>query len=355
MLMTTDNKLEILKERDVSISNEILKDFLSLINKHSIKYVIGKDNKAYFPLGILSGVKGKDIKDFSKNYENSLSISSSGNYYLSKVLAGRFYKLSGEELKSFKESYFKEYKVSFSRTSSLWITDHSGAMSYMFQNNNKVNSKAETNTASKDFQEHATTSLNKNYEHAVNRINNNNNTTRDLPNSTSHKFASEEEIEEALIRLSDFSPIKLTRQYMLDNSPLYNNKEWNTAQSRRLDFIRIERRKVFIYEIKQGSISAEHISQTIGTKGYIDLVKNQYPNKSVKLVFITDAPNNKLLTDCAERLVKTMSKKALRNIQFKTVRNLAEEIVEETLKTIPDKLQWQYKKHRLAEYEYLLT
>lgn len=355
---------------DKSISQEILTEFVSLVEKHNIKWVSGKNSKGvFFPLHLLSAAKNKNSKDFSKNYKPTLTmtaLSGSGNttsVWTSHALAGTFLQLRGDALSSFKEEYVKQYGAPYPKASVLWVADFTGALSYLMQGSTQVNSKNPSNI-SKDFQAHASNALEKNYNKAIEDSapaskefidaellgeNSKQKVTRKLTtnnNKTSLKFATEDEVEDSILRLADYSGIKFIRQFVLVNE-LRNSSEWNNTFSRRLDLLRIEPKEIIIYEIKLKSISAEHISQTIASKGYITLVKKLFPNKKIKLVFIT--PEEKVLTDCAERLVSIMSKKALRDIRFQYIGDLAQEIVDATLTSIPPSLRNQFYKHRLVE------
>lgn len=95
-----------------SSDQEILDKFIELFSTYKIRYTI-INNQPFFAVSNLASSKGLDTKDFSKNFFKDGKC----------LLAGKFWKLEGEPLISFKEAWVRDSNYAFSKARALWVCD----------------------------------------------------------------------------------------------------------------------------------------------------------------------------------------------------------------------------------------
>lgn len=303
----------------------ILDKFIELLSKYKIKFTL-INGIPLFAVANLASAKGLNTKDFAKNFIKNGKC----------ILGGKFKKLEGAELIVFKTAWEKDKNTPFTRARSLWVCDWKGAYHYLSLGNS---------TQSKELKNIAADSI----ESVVTKsINSNNNTSPSVSTTKSNVVPiniKEEKTQEAICLLASYGNRHFKREQLIHNK-LADGVN-NTARTRRFDLVETKGRYLTVYEIKKDTLTADHIKEVIGDKGYLELATNRYSTKRVKLVFIAER-----ITAAALRLLKECSKVEFISLGS-LVSSLVEEIKEEITKESKDG-EWYLYKRILPQFEGVL-
>ena len=157
-----------------------------------------------------------------------------------------------------------------------------------------------------------------------------------MPKSSSFtQFKREEDLTKELASLSSYTPYPFRREYTVVNT-LTDQVE----RTRRFDLYRtLSDNTVQAVEVKKVPLTAEHISITLGDKGYLDLLSTNTDN-TVEFIFV--APS---LNPAAIRLLNLLP-----NISFLTVEELVIQLMNEIKDSLPTQGQW-FIKDILKEFQ----
>lgn len=299
-MLATSSLKSIIQPSIKPTQQDILNKFISLLGTYNIHYVLlGKERatqQPHFVVSNLARAKGLDTVDFSKNYFDSNK---------KCILPGIFKLIKGEELAKFKKVWQDSNGWSFTKATSLWITDWLGAYHYL---------QAGYSEQAKEFKTLGANAI----ESTVSNVISLEERRQAKLQQSQQQYQSEETIHDAICALSSYTNRHFKREQIVVN--LFTDQ---TAKTRRFDLVEIKGRVLSVYEIKSTVLTEDHIKETIGTKGYIELAKLKYPKKSIKLVFIASS-----ITPSAERLLKQMTKVKFIPLDY-LVNQLVEDIREE--------------------------
>jgi hypothetical protein len=302
---------------------DILDKFISLLDTYKVRYTT-INGKPFFAVANLCTAKGLNSKDF-KNYLVDGKC----------VLAGTFTKLEGKDLEQFKQCWERDGNPQFFKARSLWVTNWRGTFSLMSAGASEQAKQFQTLGA--DSVEVITSKVTSLHPPAP--------YLTVVPTHQSPVGVTEEHIQEAICSLASYTNRHFKREHTLVNT-LADGID-NTAKTRRFDLIEKCGRSVKIYEMKRQTLTADHVKETIGDKGYLDLAVSRFPNKTVKLFFVANS-----LTPAAERLIKQFTK-----IKFIPLSSLVIELVDEIRQEIrgeSKEAEWFLDKRILPQFEKVL-
>jgi hypothetical protein len=208
-MLATSSLKELLKAYTKPTEENILNNFILLLNTYKIRYTL--INKVpFFVVANLAQSKGLNTKDFAKNFIQNGKC----------ILAGKFKKLEGKELAAFKSAWAKDNDIGFSKARNLWVCDWRGSYSYL--------SNGYSNQA-KSFQNLGADSV----QAIVSKVVPLHPPTPNLTPVASLSNYSEDDIQEALCSLASYTNRHFKREHTLFNS-LADGVE-NTAKTRRFD------------------------------------------------------------------------------------------------------------------------
>ncbi|MBN3927127.1 endonuclease NucS domain-containing protein [Nostoc sp. NMS4] len=101
----------------------MLEQLSFLIKRYNLQWILF-EGEMKFVVGHLAKAKGKDSKDFAKNFIVNGKCG----------LPGKFELLTGERLKIFKYNFNYRYEETIPKARQLWVADHLGAYSYLVLN-----------------------------------------------------------------------------------------------------------------------------------------------------------------------------------------------------------------------------
>lgn len=158
-----------------------------------------------------------------------------------------------------------------------------------------------------------------------------------LPNVVrSNNRISEKLVQSQLIGIASYTPNPLTREMTVkDCMP-------NPVNTRRFDLVRKFKNEIHIYELKSRVLENEDVASTIGTKGYLELATSHF-NSKVKFNFVAEG-----ITSEASRMLR-----AIGNVGFITIKDLAHKLKGEVLDQTPDTGKWFYEKEIFPAYSIL--
>ncbi|AFY49028.1 hypothetical protein Nos7524_3228 [Nostoc sp. PCC 7524] len=246
-----------------------LEELIQLVEKHDIKWVPSNEgNGAYFIMSQLSIIKGLDSDDYKKNWVN---LTGSFSQTSLESLAGKAFKLEGNQLAKFKITWREVWGESLGRINSLWVGDWEHAYSYLVQ--------GKSNTA-KEFQSLGAKSVIKAVESDISSIDK---VTRDIIYKSG--WSNELDLQIALTYLASHSPFKLTPEYAVEDYP--DSK----TEVRRFDLLRVQPHKtkgkiVYCFELKKDIIDLCNVITTIEAKRYTQLLKDRFNTDNIKFYFV---------------------------------------------------------------------
>ena len=232
------------------VPEDILNTLMEVTNRHGLHWV-RYGGGVYLPMVEACLAKGMERDDYSSNWKG-------------KGLPGISHTLDDLDLGAFKSQYIYQYgSWPFPHTKSLNIGDWEHAYGYLVQG------KSPTATT---FQTMGAKSIQQVIEGP----------TPTCPES----WSSEKEMVDKVFRLMEYSPISMQRE------ACFVNTLSEAPATRRVDAIEHLPPgedgvpKINIYEFKQHNISCDHIVDTVGTKGYLQLVRKKYPDAKVCLFMV---------------------------------------------------------------------
>jgi hypothetical protein len=290
-MLATSSLKSIIQPSIKSTQQDILNKFISLLDTYKIHYILlGK--QPHFVVSNLARAKGLDTVDFSKNYFDRNK---------KCVLPGTFKLIKGEELAKFKKAWLDANSWSFTKATSLWITDWLGAYHYL---------QVGYSEQAKEFKILGANAI----ESTVSNVISLEEKRQAKLQQSQQQYQTEETIHDAICALSSYTNRHFKREQIVVNS--FTDQ---TARTRRFDLVEVKGRQLAVYELKSVGLTPEHIKEVIGDKGYIELAKLKYPKKFIKFYFV--APT---ITKSAERLLKQMVK-----VEFIPLDYLVNELVED--------------------------
>lgn len=262
MINSTENLKSSILVATPNADSTVLEELCFLTRKHQLKWVPAAEDKggagAYFIMSQLSVAKGLDKEDYINYWSpNQRPVSNKGS---SESLAGKVFKLEGESLAQFKESYKEIYGESLGRINSLWVGNFLHAYSYLVQGNT---------SAAKDFQGLGSRAIE---TASTQEINQQSAPTRLIPES---------ELQKQIIELNAYSTINFRFEIAVKNS--FDTQD--EASHRRWDWVEQLPKVVKVYELKARTISENHIRETLFNKHYLELAAQKYPNKPIEFIF----------------------------------------------------------------------
>lgn len=292
----------------------VLEELLSITQSkglHWVPYCGG----IYLPMMEASLAKGVEKDDYSSNWQGKLP--------------GIPVLLEGGPLNAFKDAYVKEYGTwPYKYVRSLRIGNWEHAYAYLVQGKSPT---AHT------FQSMGARSIQQTVEHTTN-----------VPAPVvvprcPETWTCEEGLVDRVFKLMELSTIKMQREACLFNTL------GNTPTTRRVDAIQhlvgadgIP--KVHVYEFKKGAITAAHVADAVATKGYVQLVRERYPDSKVCLYMVGTGvdPQAQRLLDC------------MRGVMFLPLTALLNIIVTDIMASWPKEGHYQLRTHFLSQYSDIL-
>jgi hypothetical protein len=275
----------------------IIKKLSNLCKKYNINWIPGGPGKgAFFVSNQLATAKGVDSRDFSNNWASN-KVTISAQFQESTGKRPFVMKLKTQELRTFKDLWKHYIGGDLGRAPELYICEWPIAYWYLTRGRSD---------AATDF-----TLLG---AEAINPIV----LTTPVESLT---YLSEEEIQTRIALLSTYSTrIKLTQEETLINTLD------KTSKTRRFDLVeRRGKKEVIIYELKRDVVTADHIKEILGERGYLDLAKKKYRGKKVRLVFIS--PNG--IEESAKRMIRYNLAVSYMNV-FKLIERIQRSILNQT-------------------------
>jgi len=286
--------------------NTILADLMRITQDkglHWTPYV----NGIYLPMVEASLAKGMEKDDYSSNSWGP-------------KLPGTSYLLKGDYLRTFKDNYIREHgSWPYPRTRSLCIGDWEHAYGYLVQGKS---------TTANAFQSMGANSI----QQIVT-----------IAPPCPETWASEETLVDRVFKLMELSPISMQREACFSNSLA------NTPTTRRVDAIEHVHspdgiNRVHVYEFKKTRITGADVYDTVAGKGYLHLVKEQYPTSKVCLFMVGNA-----IDPMAQRLLECMS-----GVVYLPLSTLLNRILASIINSWPQEGHYQLRKHYLSQFSDIL-
>lgn len=289
----------------------VLEELISITQSKSLHWVPFCSG-IYLPMTEASLAKGMEKDDYSSNWVGKLP--------------GIPVLLEGNPLNAFKDAYVKEYGTwPYKHVRSLRIGNWEHAYAYLVQGKSPT---AHT------FQSMGARSIQQTVEHTV--------ITAPTPRCP-ETWTCEEGLVDRVFKLMELSTIKMQREACLFNTL------GNTPTTRRVDAIQHlvgtdGVPKVHVYEFKKGAITAAHVADAVATKGYVQLVRERYPDSKVCLYMVGTGvdPQAQRLLDC------------MRGVMFLPLTALLNIIVTDIMTSWPKEGHYQLKAHFLSQYSDIL-
>ena len=163
-------------------------------------------------------------------------------------------------------------------------------------------------------------------------------------NSIQSNNISEAKIHSQLVNLLSYSNFHFKQEDPISNSLI--SKDGCT--SRRLDLTIFKQGVANIYEIKKDMITTNHITTTLGDKGYYQLAKKRYNQLNINFTFISPLG----ISEEALRLLDCMD-----NVDFTSVSNFVS-LVLQTIKLDYDinckEGLWYFENHIANQFKHLI-
>lgn len=290
----------------------VLEELISITQSKGLHWV-PYDGGIYLPMTEASLAKGMEKDDYSSNWQGTLP--------------GISILLEGPALDLFKVSYVREYgSWPYKYVRSLRVGDWEHAYAYLVQG------KSPTATT---FQSMGARSIQQTVEHTAAPI--------PAPVRCPETWACEEGLVDRVFKLMELSTISMQREACLFNTL------GNTPTTRRVDAIQHLMGadgipKVHVYEFKKGVITAAHVADAVATKGYVQLVRERYPDSKVCLYMVGTGvdPQAQRLLDC------------MRGVMFLPLTALLNVIVTDIMASWPKEGHYQLRTHFLSQYSDIL-
>ncbi|MBD2199938.1 MULTISPECIES: hypothetical protein [Calothrix] len=274
------NIKESILSREPEANLSTLSELMHLVDKYNLKWVpSNQGNGAYFIMSQLSEAKGLDKEDYLKNWanltgsveNNSSESTTSLLQRSSESLAGKAFKLEGEELRNFKDNYFQVTGESLGRINSLWVGDWLHGYAYLVQGNSE---------AAKDFQSLGAEAIKKGVDRELPPIDN---VDRKLLYNSGWK--KEADLQIALSYLASYTPFKLTSEFPVED---YSDSK---TEVRRFDLFRVQPHKtkrsiIYCFELKKDIIDYYDLIDAIEAKRYVQLLKDRFTTKEIKMYLV---------------------------------------------------------------------
>ncbi|BAY23731.1 hypothetical protein NIES2100_35230 [Calothrix sp. NIES-2100] len=234
----------------------LLEKLASLVHKYNLKWIpspSGNRDGAFFIMSQVAIAKGLKPSDYKDHWATGSDKSAQSN------LAGRFFKIEGDYLRLFKESWKEAHKQSLGRASSIYVGDWEHCFSYLTQGNGET---------ARDFQSLGAK--------AIEIVSRNNYSSR----QQQQHGLSEEEIQRELMLLASYSNLRLRFEV---GSKLGINTQDN-ATYRRWDWVERTPKSVRIYELKSHRVTEIDIKTSLFDKKYALIAAETY-QKPIEFVF----------------------------------------------------------------------
>lgn len=287
----------------------VLEDLLKITQDKGLHWV-EYGGGIYLPMVEACLAKGMERDDYSSNWQGQLP--------------GVGLLLEGAALQAFKASYTREYQVwPYPRVRSLRIGNWEHAYAYLVQGKS---------TTATTFQTMGAKSIHKTIQQTTVALR--------CPES----WSTEEEMVGRVFKLMELSPISMQRE------ACFYNSLGNTPTTRRVDAIEHipgeggRPPKVHIYEFKKGHITSAHVMETVGTKGYIHLVRECYPEARVCLFMVGNQvdPQAQRLLDC------------MLGVMYLPLSTLLNKVLASIVSSWPKEGHYQLRTHFLSQYADIL-
>jgi len=196
-------------------------------------------NDDYFFIGKdVEIAKGRSGDQFKRSYLNFINSSEYKPFLFRNK--PKFITLEGNRLRSFKKRYEEKYNKSLGAINKLHVINETATFNYL------LSDKLDNYPI---YQESFPSSL------------------------------SEHEIVKELVSLSSYTSNPFRREVTILNS-----LKDQTSKTRRLDLYRELEHCIEVYEVKKTALTSEHISSTLGDKGYLHLLSSS--KKPIKFYFL---------------------------------------------------------------------
>lgn len=290
------------------VPHAVLKELIKVTESkglHWVKY----EGSVYLAMAEASKAKGMEKDDYSSNWQGG-------------QLPGIGKLLQGSALEAFRSIYIKDHgSWPFPHTKSLCIGNWEHAYAYLVQG------KSPTATTFQSMGAHS-------IQHTIVGA------APQCPES----WSSEEDLVDRVFKLMELSTISMQRE------ACFFNTLGNTPTTRRVDAIEHipgedgHPPKVHVYEFKKQLITSASVSETVGTKGYIHLVREKYPEAKVCLFMVG---NN--IDPQAQRLLDCML-----GVMYLPLSTLLNRILASIVQSWPREGQYQLRTHFLSRFQDIL-
>lgn len=287
----------------------VLEDLLKITQEKGLHWV-EYEGSIYLPMIEACLAKGVERDDYSSNWQGQLP--------------GVGLLLEGVALHTFKANYIREYLVwPYPRVRSLRIGNWEHAYAYLVQGKSSTATTFQAMGARSIQQVHLS-----------------------VPSQTivaprcPESWSSEEGMVDRVFKLMELSTISMQRE------ACFYNTLGNTPTTRRVDAIEHipgeggAPAKVNVYEFKKGTITTTHVTETVGSKGYVHLVRERYPDSKVCLFMVGNEvdPQAQRLLDC------------MVGVLYLPLSTLLNRILASIVGSWPKEGQYQLRAHFLSQY-----
>jgi len=283
-------------------------------------FVIGKD---------LELLKGKSGDQFKRSYNNFIKT----NYYKPFLfdVAPRIYTFKKDTLRIFKDKYKQKYSHSLGSINKIVTANSSATLNYLLED--KIEdvlsdiSQSDNSLVKPILKKDKLIS---NYSY-IDKNKDKHNQNKIIKKEIN---ISENQIIKELASLSTYGSNPLRREFTI-----LNTLKDQTVKTRRYDLFKEINDTIQIFEIKKNPLTTEHISMTLGEKGYLHLFDNK-DNKSISFIFV--AP---FILPSAQRLISLIP-----NVSFISIDNLVLSIIKDIKTQLPNEGKW-FLKRIIEEYQ----
>lgn len=141
----------------------------------------------------------------------------------------------------------------------------------------------------------------------------------------------EDNLRLRIVELASYqSKIKLVQEFTLDNTILKSNT--NVAKTRRIDLLEYKPNRSYVaYELKLSMITADHVKEALGDKGYLELLRKRFKGRKIKFYFMSP----KGISPEAKRLISNNP-----YVDFIPVSKLVNKLINVIRSETPDAGRW---------------
>lgn len=271
---------------------------LNKLNTLSLRF-IKTDKDIFFIAKDVERIKGRAGDHFKRSYQHFVN---SDQYQPHKFpqCPPTVLTLQGDVLKSFKKKYYEKYKESLGSVNKLHVMNCSATYNYLFPEE-VISQPAEPKVPQ--------------------------------PQLNAYPQLNEFTLVKQLASLSSYTPNPFRREMTVVNT--FRDQ---SAKTRRFDLCRLlENNTLQVFEVKRDPLTPEHVSTTLGDKGYVHLL--QHTDHTIDFCFV--APS---VLPAASRLLSLVP-----NVTFISIDDLVLSLLKEIKQSLPPQGEW-FMKNVLDEF-----